>query len=167
MLRLFYDYLGGGGLFLVAYLAWSSRTHGMRRSRQFSVVAAAGTTYLVFDETFSLHERLGTYLYDRGWREPAGINHFDDLVLLTIGLAGLAVAGFFASEILRDTLFAKLFALGIALFALGIVVDGTFDPTRTVSWWFEESLEFAGVLVMALGFWLRGSRLRGGAEAPM
>ena len=160
MLRLIYDCLGAGGLLLVAYFAWRVRGSGPARARQFSLAAAAGSVGLATDEVFSLHERLGSELYERGWREPAGINHFDDLLVLAIGVAGLALATFFLREILGQPLFASLFGVGVALFAAAIVWDSVADPTLTWSWWTEETLELAGVVVMMLGFARRAVRLR-------
>jgi hypothetical protein len=152
MVRLLYDYLGGSGLILAAYFAWSARFYGSLRARQFSLVAAVGSIALAIDEVFSLHERLGSTLYDRGWREPAGINHFDDVLVFALGIAGIATAGFFAREILREPRFAALFGAAVALFLAAIAWDSIADPTRTRSWWTEETLELAGVLVMVVAF---------------
>lgn len=161
MLRLFYDLLGAGGLFFIGYIAWNGRRDGPPLARQFTLLAAAAGAALGLDETFSLHERLGTFLYERGWREPAGINHFDDLIVIGIGLAGLITAGFFVNEVLRDAVFARLFGLAVCLLGLAIAWDTAFDPTRTINWWTEETLELAGVSVMALAFRLRAMRLAG------
>jgi hypothetical protein len=160
MLRLLYESLGAGGLLLVAYIAWSARHRGSLRARHFSVVAAAGSVLLAFDEAFDVHERIGSALYERGWREPAGINHFDDLLVFALGMAGIATAAFFAREILREPRFAALFGAAVALFLAAIAWDSIADPTRTRSWWTEETLELAGVVVMVVAFRERAAWLR-------
>jgi len=160
MVRLLYDYLGGSGLILAAYFAWSARFYGSLRARQFSLVAAVGSIALAIDEVFSLHERLGSTLYDRGWREPAGINHFDDVVVIAIGVAALMIAGFFASEVLRDRRFAGFFGAGVCVFALAVGWDSTVDQTGTFTWWAEETLELGGVVLMVTAFRYRTAQLR-------
>ena len=160
MLRLVYESLGAGGLLLVAYLAWSGRQGGPLRARHFSVVAAVGSLMLAFDEAFNVHELLGSALYERGWREPAGINHFDDVLVFGLALAGIATAAFFAREIVREPRFAALFGAAVALFLAAIAWDSIADPTRTHSWWTEETLELAGVVVMVVAFRDRAAWLR-------
>ena len=152
MLRFAFESLAAMGLVAVALTAWRSRGFGTLRARQFSVTAAAGAALLAVDESLNLHERLGSEMYERGWHEPAGINHFDDLLLMVIAVCGLAVAAWFAGEIVSDRRFAEVFAAAVVAFAGAIAWDAIADPTRTVSWWVEESLEFAGVAAMLVAF---------------
>lgn len=173
MLRLSYDSLAAVVLLVSAtYAARAWRFAPLGQTGQFSLIAAAGAGYLGIDELFSLHEHLGHAMYYRlGWREPPGINHFDDLIVMLVALAGLAVFAWYRVEVLRAPKFAALVCLGLALFAAAIGWDAVADPTRTVSWWTEETLEFAGALAMLAAFWVRLANVRllapgGGVEAP-
>lgn len=157
MLRLLYDALAALVLLAsAAYATYSWRSHPTGRTGQFSLIAAAGAFCLGMDELFSVHERLGHAMYyDFGWREPPGINHFDDLIVMGVALAGLAVFAVYRHEVFRVPAFAGLASLGLALFAAAIGWDAVADPTRTTSWWTEETLEFGGALSMLAGFQVR------------
>lgn len=159
MLRFAFETLAALGLLVVAWQAWRVREFGPLRTRQFSAVAGLGALLLAIDEGLNLHEWLGGELYERGWHEPAGINHFDDVLLMVIALSALMVAGWFAGEILSYHRFAGLFAVAVAAFAAAVVCDAVADPTKTVSWWTEETLEFGGVCAMLTAFTLRARRL--------
>ncbi len=157
MLRLCYDSLAAIVLLasaVSAVQAWRLAFGG--RTGQFSAVAAAGTAYLGIDELLSLHERLGHAMYyDLGWREPPGINHFDDLIVMGVALAGLGVFAVYRDEVFRLPAFAGLVSLGLAFFAAAIGWDTVANPSHTASWWTEETLELAGALAMLGAFRLR------------
>lgn len=117
------------------------------------MIAGIGAGYLALDEFTSLHERLGHAMYyDFGWREPPGINHFDDLIVMVVALIGLSVFAFYRDEVLRLPKFALLTGCGLAFFAAAIGWDSIADPTRMASWWTEETLELAGAALMLAAF---------------
>ena len=77
------------------------------------------------------------------------------MLLPLVALAGLAVFAVYRHEVFRVPAFAGLASLGLALFAAAIGWDAVADPTRTTSWWTEETLEFGGALSMLAGFQVR------------
>jgi hypothetical protein len=160
VLRDLFELLGAAGLFAAAIYALRGRREDATR---FSLVAGLGTVYLGIDELLDLHERLGRVLYeDLRWPEPPIVNHYDDLLVILVALAGLAVIARFHAEIRRERSFGVLFLAGLALFAAAIAWDSRADPSRTGSWWTEESLELTGALTMVVAF---RARLRAGSGA--
>lgn len=170
MLRYPYDALAALVLLVTAFYALRSWRASAGEPARFSLVAGLGTLYLAFDEFVSLHEHLGHALYaDLGWREPPGINHFDDLIVMCTGLAGLVVIAFFREEVLRIPRFAAIFTGGLLVFASAIAWDAAVDPTKTYSWWTEETMELSGALLMAAAFglrWLQSAIPAGVAPEP-
>jgi hypothetical protein len=170
MLRFAFETLEAALLFATAWAAY----RGTRSDATgFSLVAAFGTLALAIDEFLNLHEAIGTAAYeDWGWPDPPLVNHWDDVIVIAIGVAGILVLAQFKDEILRLRTFAVVFGGGLAAFALAIAADGLLDPSDAVSWWTEEWLELIGALLMLAGFsWrarvlARGSRVAGApAEA--
>lgn len=160
VLRFAFELLGAATLFAAA--VYALRGHGRDLTR-FSLAAGLGTVYLAVDELFDLHERLGATLYEAGWPQPPVVNHYDDLLVILVALAGCAVIACFHREILRERAFALLFGTGLALFAAAIAWDSRADPTAPSSWWTEEALELLGASVMVLAFRWRLGNL---AERP-
>jgi len=133
----------GAGLFgLATWRGEGSRWDGTL----YWALAGFGLVFLAVDERFSLHERVGRRLDAAGFSTPAGVNHTDDLVLLALALAGLAVTLAWWREVSRhsEVLVPLLAGLGLFGVALGI------DMRAPVEGWapaIEESLEFGGSLV--------------------
>ena len=162
MPRLLFETLGALLLFATALYALRAGRASSGQPATFSLLAGVGTFYLAVDELFSLHERLGHALYyDFGWREPPGVNHFDDLLTMVIALAGLTVVAVYRDEILRERAFARPFAAGLALFAAAIAWDARANPSAMFAWWTEESLELAGAAAMVGAFRIRLLSARG------
>ena len=153
MLRFVFESIGAHALLAASLLGLSSRAVDPTR---FSAIAGVGAFYLYLDDLFDLHVRLAELLAnDLGWSPPPGINHFDDLLVMLTALAGVAVVAWYRSELLKDAPFAAWFGASLGLFAFAIVVDARLDPSRTLSWWTEETTEFLGAACMAGAFYRR------------
>lgn len=150
MLRLAFESVGAVVLFATAFVALADSRRDLTR---FSLVAGFGTLLLAFDEALDLHESAGRELY--GWldgREPPLVNHWDDLIVMGIGLAGLMVAAWFRDEIIQSRPFALRFATGLVVFALAIAWDSAASTEGTRSWWTEETLELVAGSLMLWAF---------------
>lgn len=145
----------GGGLMalcgLCGILTFAVAREPLRRA--FWLVAGAGFLFLTADELWSLHERIGRWLYARGIEPPPGINHTDDLVLLSYGVAGLALC-FACHREIRVPGILVPFLLGFAALALAIAIDAG-APVEGIWPHIEEPVETAGAAFFLVGFMRR------------
>ena len=170
MIRFIFETVGGGVLFGTALLALAG---GRRDSGRLSLVAGLGTLLLTIDEVSGGHERLGTWMYnDLGWTDPPVVNHWDDLIVIGIALAGMLTIAWLRAEVLSWYPFARWFGVGLALFAAAIAWDSRASTESSGSWYIEESLEMLAAACMAGAFalrlrWLRAAPTRAAASPSL
>jgi hypothetical protein len=139
---------------LTAWITWL-RLRGWDAGARFWLAAAAGTTYLAIDERLDIHESLGRSLREAGFREPPGVNHVDDVVLLAMALAALVFVWRSWREVHRyQTVFVP-FVAAILLYGLAVQWDATASTKGSASWWFEESLELVGGVALLVAYAVR------------
>ena len=155
MARLAFETLEASVLLLAAAGAlvafWYTR-HFARRT-MFWLLAGVGTFVLAIDESAGIHERLGHDLYRAGFREPAPINHLDDLILIGLVVAAVPVLALGVAEMRRDARILRTFVLSACLFAAAVGWDALASTKGSASWWFEESLELVAGSLLAGTFW--------------
>lgn len=158
MARFAFELLQGFALAVAAvaaFAAWSRFPRGAD-GRRFWLLAAGGSLALAIDEASGLHENLGRWLYvEAGLREPPGVNHLDDLILMGIGSAGLLVTVLYWREVVRVRPAFLAFAAGAALFAVAIVIDAGAESSSGLNWWTEEAFELAGSVLITVAFWCK------------
>jgi len=139
---------------VLGFLAWR-QMHRTYAGSVFWFLASMGTAWLAIDEALDVHERLGHHLYELGVREPAGVNHLDDLILIAIAICALAVIATFWEELRRDDAVFRFFAAGLLVFCAAITWDAFASTKGSASWWFEESIEVLAGVMMACAFGLK------------
>jgi hypothetical protein len=144
---------------LLAAAVW--RKVGTGVDTAFWLLASVGSAVLALDERLEIHGRLGETLYSRGVREPGPINHLDDILLMVIAAAGVALVVPFLRELRRDAAMFRVFAAGALLLVFAVGWDAFASTKGSASWWFEESVELCGGLCVAGAFALRAGHVYG------
>ncbi|MGK2966631.1 MAG: hypothetical protein ACSLFM_13655 [Tepidiformaceae bacterium] len=148
------DWTGAVSMALAGVLgiaAWAASNGEPRRV--FWLLAGTGFVLLAVDELRSVHERVGRWLDGQGVPKPPGVNHMDDVVLLSYGVAGLVLCAVYWREVARPGVAAP-FLLGFAALAVSIGIDAL-APVEGAWPKVEEVIETGGTLLFLVGFWRR------------
>jgi len=163
VVRFIYESIGAAVLLTAAVYALRGRRFDPGR---LSAVAGFGMIYLTLEEVLEIHERIGRWMYeDLDWPDPPLVNHWDDVLVIGIALAGLSAIVWLRNEVLAWPPFAWRFGGGLVFFAAAILVDAWLPPESGLSWYLEESLELAGAALVAWAFRMRLAWLEGGEGA--
>ena len=147
--------LVGAGLGVATYsLFWKRRTQAPR-SEAAGVflwgIGGIGLAAFALDDYFTLHERLGDWLFDLLSFVPVVTNVSSDMLVLSYAAVGLAVLTVFRSEVLADRPSATLLQLA-AFSSIVMVLTDAFATTESL-----EALEFpaqtiaCSLLLLAFG----------------
>jgi hypothetical protein len=135
----------------------------------FWLVVAAGAIYLMLDESFEFHERIGQFLHDIRMPRPPLVNGWGDVVLIAYTLPVLGICWLFRREITADPEVLRFLLVGAGMLVLSQLVD-TFGvhQGRERFWWSvtEESAKLIGFGILLGTMILKWSKVRQGNRTP-
>lgn len=149
-------------LLTAAFLAWRCFVnHPVRESadRRFWQLLSGGFSFFAVDEVLQGHEKLGSFLADHVFGEPAIFRNWNDVIVICYGVVALVVLVRFLPEVLRLPGFVNLLVVGFSFFVAHTAIDSLTDST--IKDYFEESAKlFANVFfALAMATALLGIRL--------
>ncbi|GAB5510587.1 MAG: hypothetical protein Rhims3KO_19880 [Hyphomicrobiales bacterium] len=98
----------------------------------FWLVLGVGCAFLALDEQLMFHERGGQAIELSSVGATETFRNWNDVIVIGYGVVALAIAGFFGREILRCRVFALVFLVGFAFYAVHTGIDSIL-PT-TIAW---------------------------------
>ena len=132
--------------FVVFYL----RVKDFNLGSLFWLILALGCWFLSLDEQLMFHERGGRLVETMGAGPAEFFRNWNDLIVITYGVAALAAAAVFRREILKCRMFAVLFAIGFGFYALHTGIDSIFPKSLTWKDIPEESAKLLSVFALML-----------------
>lgn len=127
-------------------LTWRAY-RGRSADAPYWLLAGAGMVYLAIDELIGVHEWVGAWLWERGWRAPEPFTHNDDALLFLLALGGLFVTALYFRALLEYPRAARLLLAGLV--ATGLVVVFDWMAVATIV---EEGTELIAAFILGYAF---------------
>ena len=149
-------------------LAWMAALAGRRRREPgswFWAVSVLGFAWLVFDERFQVHERVGLYLKD-AWIEPPFLRNWNDAIFLAYGLAAGLLLAAARRTLLRHRRTLVYLVVGGAAFVLHTAVDLVLATSVESKSLVEESFKVLAATSFMVAYLEGALELSGAVPAP-
>ncbi len=117
--------------------------------KYFWLMVSIGFLFFAIDEQYGYHEWWGNLLWDSEIGPPDSFRNWNDVIVISYGIIGLAGIIAFLPEVLRFPMVAEVLGTGFAFFALHTFIDST-ETSEEATMAVEESAKLFATAFFAM-----------------